>query len=498
MMAFVLTAAILTQSATSPAPLQPGVVTGQLTMRDGTPAAGMRVGAMTVPASGQPVSSSSTIVGLTQTDSAGRYRIENVPAGRYYVIAGFVESPAYFPGVTSLNTATAINVTSANTVRGVDFVMVGGLGVTVKGRVIRPASHPTTGPARIQLSGGPVALPDTAVNSDGTFEFQRVRPGPYNILVSSGTLARPVSVVVADKDINDVNVVLVTTVQLSGSLVIEGGGPIPRFTLSFLPFSGGTAQSGVSIQNNGSFTLQIPEGEYRVGWNNLPAGYVLKSITSGPTNMLTDRLNVVGGSPIAPLVVTLEVFLVKVSGKVTGSPNFSNEGPIRLRLIGTTTGERFEVLVNSDGSFEFAKVLPGSYIATITTPSIPFPNTTVLVTDKDTNVEIVLAPMKNVTGRVTLEGPGLMPRLTFTLPAPVSGGFTSSVDAVSQPDGSFKVYMPEGERRITLNVPGYTVKSLTYGSTDLLRDPIKLSAADTTEIRVVLAAASVSNNPAQR
>src|SRR5215467_6282808 len=153
MKALVLTAAILLQSAVSPQQSQPGVVTGQLLSRDGTPAAGVRVGALAAPENGQAVvSSASTIVGLTQTDSAGRYRIENVPPGRYYVIAGLVESPSYYPGVNSLNTATAINVTSANTVRGIDFTMVIGAGVTVKGRVSRPPSQPTGGPTRILLS----------------------------------------------------------------------------------------------------------------------------------------------------------------------------------------------------------------------------------------------------------------------------------------------------------------------------------------------------------
>src|SRR5262249_36079702 len=149
------------------------------------------------PENGQVVASASTIVGLTQTDSAGRYRIENVPPGRYYIIAGLVESPSYYPGVNALSGATAINVTSANTVRGVDFTMVIGAGVTVKGRVIRPSSQPATGPSRILLSGGAAnPLPDTTVNSDGTFQFQKVRPGTYTIVVSSGVLARPVSIVV--------------------------------------------------------------------------------------------------------------------------------------------------------------------------------------------------------------------------------------------------------------------------------------------------------------
>src|SRR5215471_10789400 len=172
MKALMLFAAVLLQSAVSPQQMQPGVVTGQLFSREGTPAVGIRVGALAVPENGQVVASASTIVGLTQTDSAGQYRIENVPPGRYYIIAGLVETPSYYPGVNALSGATAVNVTSANTVRGVDFKMVIGAGVTVKGRVIRPPSQPATGPSRILLSGGAAPQLDTTVNSDGTFEFQ--------------------------------------------------------------------------------------------------------------------------------------------------------------------------------------------------------------------------------------------------------------------------------------------------------------------------------------
>jgi protein TonB len=43
-----------------------------------------------------------------------------------------------------------------------------------------------------------------------------------------------------------------------------------------------------------------------------------------------------------------------------------------------------------------------------------------------------------------------------------------------------------------LNVPGYAVKSLTYGTTDLLHDPIKLSSADTDEIHVALTASTLT------
>jgi TonB family protein len=49
--------------------------------------------------------------------------------------------------------------------------------------------------------------------------------------------------------------------------------------------------------------------------------------------------------------------------------------------------------------------------------------------------------------------------------------------------------LPEGEYRVALSVPGsgfFTLKSATFGTTDLLKDPIKVSAAGTEELRVTL------------
>src|SRR5262249_34323068 len=69
-----------------------GIVTGVVLSGSGIAAAGVRVYA--VPAGDPNVAAvaGSVFVGLVQTDSAGKYRLE-VPAGRYYIAAGSVESP---------------------------------------------------------------------------------------------------------------------------------------------------------------------------------------------------------------------------------------------------------------------------------------------------------------------------------------------------------------------------------------------------------------------
>src|SRR6185436_7630113 len=97
---------------------------------------------------------------------------------------------------------------------------------------------------------------------------------------------------------------------------------------------------------------------------------------------------------------------------------------------------------------------------------------------------------KEITGRVTLEGSGPMPRMSILL-LPVAAtpgtstpqvssstgataGFAQSPATTSpstlsinpQPDGSFTSTVPEGEYRIgsAAGLPaGYSLKSMTYG-----------------------------------
>jgi len=61
------------------------------------------------------------------------------------------------------------------------------------------------------------------------------------------------------------------------------------------------------------------------------------------------------------------------------------------------------------------------------------------------------------------------------------------------PDGTFRLQLPEGERSplsMPVNLPpGYSLKSVFYGSTDLLRSPLKISRSDPQEFVIVVASA---------
>jgi TonB family protein len=141
-------------------------------------------------------------------------------------------------------------------------------------------------------------------------------------------------------------------------------------------------------------------------------------------------------------------------------------------------------VVAPDGSFEFFNVRPGNYNMTVSAP-VPFQPIVVGNTDVS-GIEFTVPAVKNIPGKVMMEGGGaLPPRVIFNIGYPNG---TTSIGPPLQPDGTFMVALPEGERRLGITVPGYTVRSFSLGSLDLLREPLRLSSSDTEQLLVTLAA----------
>ena len=65
-----------------------GAVSGRLLLASGNAASNVRIAL-------SPVDESGELIGVTQTDNEGRYRIESVPPGRYVVTAGLINLPTY-------------------------------------------------------------------------------------------------------------------------------------------------------------------------------------------------------------------------------------------------------------------------------------------------------------------------------------------------------------------------------------------------------------------
>jgi hypothetical protein len=197
------------------APVEGGVVAGTLRGPDGSPAARVRVGVMTLPEAGRGVRGAGTLISQAETDDAGRFQLEEVPPGRYYIVAGKLQTPTFYPGVETMGAAKTIQVSAKATVRDIDFT-VGMVSSSVKapvakitGRIV--LNNPNAPmPPNITLKTFPVGPATTVtlpVAQDGTFKADLVAavqhlsviaPPGYSVVAfaAGGTnlLAQPINV----------------------------------------------------------------------------------------------------------------------------------------------------------------------------------------------------------------------------------------------------------------------------------------------------------------
>jgi hypothetical protein len=247
----------------------------------------------------------------------------------------------------------------------------------------------------------------------------------------------------------------------------------------------------------------LPSGQYRITSSALPAGYSLKSILHENADVLNQPFTAREGSSQL-LSISIGVSTspwLRVAGRVTGGL------AEQVSLTNPSLGETLTTNVGPGGVFEFPKLPPGSYIARVLPPpALPTPTGFVLVGKDITDLEVRIPPAKEVTVKISISG-AATPQLSFTLAPPGTAPATATATATangalvsivgnttvatsSRPDGTLKVALPAGERKITI-VPatlpsGYVVERFTYGTVDLLINSIRVGLNDTSEISITL------------
>src|SRR5262245_54474091 len=114
----------------------PGVLTGRLTSSEGQPVTGVRIIALDTSYPRMNIASQA------ETDRDGRYRLENVPAGEYFIVADQFNNPSYYPGTGNRDHSRPVSVTAGVSINGLDFKFVRNSGI------LRVARTPSTGAAR--------------------------------------------------------------------------------------------------------------------------------------------------------------------------------------------------------------------------------------------------------------------------------------------------------------------------------------------------------------
>jgi hypothetical protein len=96
-----------------------GSMSGQVKTAKGEARRKVRVAVIAVPNSGLP----STEIAV-ESGADGRFRLENIPAGRYYVLATSIDSPTYYPGTPDVSGAKVVTVQAGAVLEGIDFTRV--------------------------------------------------------------------------------------------------------------------------------------------------------------------------------------------------------------------------------------------------------------------------------------------------------------------------------------------------------------------------------------
>jgi protocatechuate 3,4-dioxygenase beta subunit len=61
------------------------------------------------------------IAQIGTTDEAGRYRLTNIAPGRYYLLAGRIDSPSYYPGSRDVSSARPLTILPGSTEERLNF-----------------------------------------------------------------------------------------------------------------------------------------------------------------------------------------------------------------------------------------------------------------------------------------------------------------------------------------------------------------------------------------
>jgi hypothetical protein len=362
---------------------------GKLTLTDGRDAKGIRVAAMVAdgltPGNSEPV-----LVGLTQADATGRYRIDNVPPGRYFIMAGLPDSASFYPGVVTVSGAAALT--------GMDFSVATAGAAHVRGTVSGVPSTMPRAIATVFLDSSAGRL-IAAIEPDGTFEFSGVVPGPYGISTVAPSRLPPTRVLVEDRDLTGVNLILPPF--LFGKVVVDDGSALPvdprrlsdsspreifrmRSTVEIhgvgLPNPGELQSRAAAARTDGWFVLPYSgTGNSRIDVTKLPVGLYLKSMAFAgkeiPDHIV--RVNEINNEPILITLTTTPPSGkpgVRLSGRITGIDDAAVPVYVAISSVAPTSSVlpalspvsvvRSYIVANSDRTFAVDRLQPGEYSLT--------------------------------------------------------------------------------------------------------------------------------------
>jgi len=174
----------------------------------------------------------------------------------------------------------------------------------------------------------------------------------------------------------------------------------------------------------------------------------------------------------------------KVSGRVTGL--LTTQGA-RVVLAGGTLGPGIDAPIDSEGSFAFSGIPSGNYTARLSLSGIQTGKAITVGNADLTSVTIAFPRRYAVAWHTIVEGDTALSNPPYlVLQSKIKGSITAfSSGGV----GPAILTLAAGDHNIALQAvpPGYQLKSIVYGTTDLQKEPLRIDGPVFWEIIVRLA-----------
>ena len=211
-----------------------GSIHGHVTDQRGQPIAGATVAALTSVISGEL--ELRRHANLSKTDDRGNFVLADLAEGNYVVTVTVTPPtkskvvtasrilPAFYPGTTNADEATAVKVGVGEVIRGVNVIVPDTELLRIAGQVVRgSAASPLEG---VLTTGASIRTLE--VSEDGTFELAAIKPGRYTIWVRTNDRSEAgVLTLDVQGDRSDISLALNPTSTITGRLMTHDGGPFP-------------------------------------------------------------------------------------------------------------------------------------------------------------------------------------------------------------------------------------------------------------------------------